>query len=57
MTRMESKGKEESKTHSFLQLSVLIFSMNKILDDIECPSKDKREEQAKAGEINVALGA
>jgi hypothetical protein len=53
----ESKGEEESRTHNFLQLSVLILSVNKILNDVECPSKDKREEQAKAGEINVALGA
>ena len=54
---MSQIGEEELKTHRFFQLSVLILSVNKILNDVECPSEDKREEQAKAGEINIALGA
>jgi len=31
--------------------------MDKILDDKERPREDKREEQAKPREVNIALGA
>ena len=36
---------------------MLFLSVNKFPNHVECPCEDKGEEQAEAGEINIALGA
>ena len=45
------------QTYGLFQLGVLILNVNKVLDDVERPREDKREEQAKSREIHVALRA
>jgi hypothetical protein len=56
LSRKSHEGKN-CWTHSFFQLGILVLSVDKILDDIEGPREDKREEQAESCEVHVALRA
>jgi hypothetical protein len=53
-SRVSSRG---GPTHSRFQFGILILDVDKILDDVERPGEDKREEKAKPCEVHVALRA
>ena len=44
-------------THRVLQLRVLLLRVDQVEDDVERARQDEREEEAKAGQVCVALGA
>jgi hypothetical protein len=44
-------------THSRFQFGILILDVDKILNDVERPGEDKREEEAKPRKVHVALRA
>ena len=52
-----ARGEDKWRTHRLFQLGVLILNVDEILDDVECPREDKREEQAESREVHVALRA
>jgi hypothetical protein len=45
------------RTYRLFQLGVLILNVDEVLDDVERPREDKREEQTESCEVHVALRA